>query len=588
MTRHPYFICVLAALTLGQMCTQQDGPDKPEPLTLPRVKLVTTRGSLTIELFTNHTSAATTFKELVDAGYYNNTIFHDVRQGKWIVGGQYYANMDRNVKKPLVNDSSNGLRNTRGRVSLYGPTREFSEGVPQFLINLADNTELDYTPGSGEPVDYTVIGRVVDTGGMSVADAIGNAPTGTRNTNDDPPELLSHVPQEDIIINDAYVGAGVDADAGPDLVGLLNQDVVLDGSGSESLYDKKLTYAWAQTGGASVTLTSVNTGQAKFRPGATGTYTFELTVTDEDGESDSDTVKVTIVSEPNVRLVTTKGDIVLEMYEEGAPITVANFLTYVQSGFYNGTIFHRVIAGFVDQGGGYLPDLTQPSGLRAPIVNEFDPSRPNRRGTISMARTSDLNSATSQFFINLVDNTNLDNPRSGYAVFGRVVEGMNVADDIARGATETREDPNGNPFDDVPVEDVVITSATIEARPPAPQFVTTASGLQYKDIAIGTGPAVTADSTIKVYYTGRLTDENGEIFDSSGETKTNPATFTLTDLILGWQEGLTNYDMRVGGTRVLIIPPELGYGAAGSPPDIPPNATLCFEIEVVEVQETSE
>ncbi|MDM8006709.1 MAG: peptidylprolyl isomerase [Phycisphaerae bacterium] len=584
MIRHSCLFCVLAALTLGQMCAPDDS-DQPEPLILPRVKLVTTQGTLVIELFTNHTPAATAFKDLVEAGYYDNTIFHEVRTGKWIIGGQYDENMDRNVKKPLVNDSSNGLLNTRARVSLYGPTRELSEGVPQFLINLADNTELDYTPGSGEAVDYTVIGRVVDTGGMSVADAIGDAATEPRNTNDDPPELLSHVPQEDIVINDAYVGAHVDADAGPDLVGLLNQDVQLDGSGSQSLYDSALTYTWVQTGGASVTLKNADTAQAGFRPATTGTYTFELTATDEDGESDSDTVVVTVVTDPNVRLVTNKGDIVLEMYEDGAPITVANFLTYVQSGFYNGTIFHRVIPGFVDQGGGFLPDLTQPGGLRAPIVNEFDTSRPNRRGTISMARTSELNSATSQFFINLVDNTGLDTPGNGYAVFGRIVEGMNVADDIAREATETRDGPDGNPFDDIPVDDVIVTSATIEARPPAPEFVTTASGLQYKDMAIGTGTPVTADSTINVYYTGRLTDENGEIFDSSGETKNEPVTFTLADLVAGWQEGLANYDMRVGGTRILIIPPELAYGEAGYPPDIPPNATLYFEIEVVEVPE---
>jgi len=587
MARHLCFVCVLATLTVGQMCAPTP-PDDPEPVTLPRVKLVTTQGSLVIELFTNHTSAATTFKDLVEAGYYDNTIFHEVRQGKWIVGGQYYENMDRNTKKPLVNDSSNGLLNTRGRVSLYGPTREMSEGVPQFLINLAANTELDYTPSTGEAVDYTVIGRVVGTGGMDVADQIGNVPVGTRSTKDDPPESLSYVPQENIVINDAYVGAGVDADAGPDMVGLLNQDVELNGSNSQSLYGKALTYAWAQTGGASVALTNADAAQASFRPTSTGTYTFRLTVTDEDSEDDSDTVTVTVVSEPNVRLATNKGDIVIEMYENDAPITVANFLTYVQSGFYNGTIFHRVMPDFVDQGGGFLPDLTQPDGLRAPIVNEFDTSRPNSRGTISMARTNDLNSATSQFFINLVDNTGLDTPGNGYAVFGRVVEGMNVADDIARGATETREDPDGNPFDDVPVEDVIVTSATIESRPAAPQFVTTTSGLQYKDIAIGTGTLVTPGSTVNVYYTGRLTDADGEVFDSSGESKTTPTTFSLDGLIEGWKEGLGSYEMRAGGTRILIVPPELGYGEAGYPPDIPPNATLYFEIEVVEVVQVLE
>ncbi len=584
MTRRICFVCVLATLTLGQTCVFNN-PDPPGPTSLPRVKLVTSKGSMLIELFTNHTEAAVKFKELVDAGYYDNTVFHEVRQGKWIVGGQYYEDFRRNTAQTLVNDSSNGLLNRRGRVSLYGPTDELASGVPQFLINLADNTELDYTPSSGQDMDYTVIGRVVDTAGLAVADAIGNVTTGTRNTADDPPQSLPFAPQSNVVINDAYVGLGAEANAGGNIVGLLNRDVELNGNDSQSLYGDELTYSWTQTGGAAVEMENADTAQTQFRPSSTGTYTFELTVTDEKGNSDKDTATVTVVDNPNVRLTTSQGDIVIEMFEDGAPITVANFLTYVQNDFYDGTIFHRVMPGFVVQGGGFLPGLNAQEGLRDPIINEFSTLRPNRRGTLSMARTNQVDSATSQFFINLVDNTDLDTPGNGYAVFGRVIEGMNVADAIAREATGTATDPSGNSFENVPIEDVILTSATIESRPAAAQFVTTASGLQYKDIAVGTGTPVAADSTIKVYYTGRLTDENGDIFDSSGETKDEPVTFTLANLIAGWQEGLANYNMRVGGTRALIIPPELAYGEAGSPPRIPPNATLYFEIEVVEVVE---
>jgi peptidyl-prolyl cis-trans isomerase A (cyclophilin A) len=578
------FVCVLASLTAGQTCVF-NGSDQPRPEPLPRVKLVTTKGNLVIELFTSHTSAAVKFKELVEAGYYNGTIFHEVRKNKWLVGGQYDQNLERNTAQTLVNDSSNGLINLRGRVSLYGPADEMTSGVPQLLINLADNAELDYTAASGQDMDYTVIGRVVDDAGMAVADSIGNVTTESRSTADDPPVSLPYVPKENVLINDAYVGIGAEADAGGSIVGLLNRDVELNGGKSQSIYGDKLTYAWTQTGGASVDLTSADAAVAKFRASSTGTYTFQLTVTDENNNSDSDTATATVVDKPNVRLVTSKGDIVLEMYEDGAPVSVANFLTYVHSGFYNGTIFHRVMPGFVIQGGGFLPGLIQPEGLRAPIINEFSTLRPNSRSTISMARTSNLNSATSQFFLNLVDNTDLDTPGNGYAVFGRVVEGMNVADEIAQVETGDATDPDGHPFQDVPVEDVVVTSATIESRPAPSAFVTTASGLRYEDVAIGTGTLVTADSTIRAYYTGRLNDANGEVFDSNAQPKTEPVTFTLANLIEGWKEGLANYGMRAGGTRILIIPPDLGYGAAGSPPTIPPNATLYFEIEVVEVVE---
>ncbi len=156
-----------------------------------------------------------------------------------------------------------------------------------------------------------------------------------------------------------------------------------------------------------------------------------------------------------VILTTTVGEITIALFDQRAPITVKNFLAYVDSGFYNGTIFHRVIPSFVIQGGGYTPDMQRKETF-PPIENESRNGLRNWRGTLSMARTSDPNSATSQFFINLVDNRNLDyGPRGpGYAVFGVVMEGMDIVDRIAQVPTETKD-----VFQNVPKEPIVIISA---------------------------------------------------------------------------------------------------------------------------------
>lgn len=160
-----------------------------------------------------------------------------------------------------------------------------------------------------------------------------------------------------------------------------------------------------------------------------------------------------------VLLKTNLGDITLELYPDKAPKSVENFLTYVKLGFYDGTIFHRVIAGFMIQGGGFTPDLRQKK-TRAPVVNESKNGLSNLRGTLAMARTADPNSATAQFFINTVDNPRLDyagDANPGYCVFGKVVAGLDVVDKI-------RAVPTGaqGPFpSDVPTTAVVIEKATI-------------------------------------------------------------------------------------------------------------------------------
>jgi cyclophilin family peptidyl-prolyl cis-trans isomerase len=156
-----------------------------------------------------------------------------------------------------------------------------------------------------------------------------------------------------------------------------------------------------------------------------------------------------------VRFETSLGAFTLELDAEKAPISVENFLSYVDDGFFDGLIFHRVIPGFMIQGGGMLPDMSQKKN-KAPIKNEATNGLTNDRGTIAMARTNDINSATSQFFINLSDNDFLNHAPGnyGYAVFGRVTEGMDTIDRIAKERTGRRKG-----HDDVPATDVVITSA---------------------------------------------------------------------------------------------------------------------------------
>lgn len=409
MLRRVCFAGLVAAVSLGAVCTNDDS-QRPQAQSLPQVKLVTSKGAILIELFTAHTSAAVKFKELVEAGYYDNTIFHEVRKGKWIIGGQYDGNLERNEDQTLVNDSANGLRNLQGRVSLYGSTAIADDDphVPQFLINLADNPELDQTPASGQPVDYTVIGRLVRDKSLSVANAIGNVGTTTRTTPDN--VSLSSIPVENVVIERAEPFAGPVADAGEDRIAVPGLKVELGGSEDE-LYDPgELTYAWEQTGGVSVALSSKSELHPTFTvPQGAQTLTFSLTVTDTEGQSDTDAVTLTV---------------------------------------------------------------------------DHD-------------------------------------------------------------------------------------------------FITTNSGLMYKDVITGSGETVSSTSFVRVLYTGRLAS-NWKIFDSTANRNNQPSDFLLDDLIPGWQEGIGQYDMRVGGKRLLIIPPDLGYGDRDQG-NIPGKSTLYFEVEVVEL-----
>ena len=165
---------------------------------------------------------------------------------------------------------------------------------------------------------------------------------------------------------------------------------------------------------------------------------------------------------PKVKMTTSYGEIVIELDKENAPITTENFLSYVESGFYNETVFHRVISGFMIQGGGHLADMTPKDEKLDPIQNEANNGLKNNRGTIAMARTANPHSASSQFFINHADNdflnfrTNQVDEGWGYAVFGQVIEGMEVVDKIA-----DVETGSVGPYQDVPVEAITVLKTEV-------------------------------------------------------------------------------------------------------------------------------
>ncbi|MCH7884534.1 MAG: peptidylprolyl isomerase [Planctomycetes bacterium] len=313
---------------------------------------------------------------------------------------------------------------------------------------------------------------------------------------------------------------------------------------------------------------------------------------------------------PRVELETTLGNLVLELDAEASPITVINFVDYIQDGFYNGITFHRVVEKTVIQGGGYLPDMTaKTDGLRATIPNEWPNGLVNRRYTIGMVRRPGVaNSARSEFYINLAHNLHLDEPsdKVGYTVFGKVVDGFDTIEKIRRVPVATHPRYAEGRSAVVPIKPVVIRTVRLITpfdRAGAKQIVqqyqaeeenrlanlirsheekagnkavTSKSGLIYVDLVVGGGAMPVLESEISILYIGTFV--GGVEFESRLE---EPLTIKLDTAIKGWQEGLQT--MKEGGERLLIVPSELGFGSGGIPGMIPPDSTLVFEITLLQV-----
>lgn len=256
------------------------------------------------------------------------------------------------------------------------------------------------------------------------------------------------------------------ARAGQDSEAEESSVVTLNGSSSSG---NQLTYSWKQLEKSTVEIQDPNSDIATFEApsfvvAGINQLEFELEVRDRRGRGDTDQVVITVFElTPRVKVETSMGDFVIELNRDKAPLSVANFLVYVDDGFYDGTIFHRVISGFVAQGGGFIRNAQGDLDTKEtndPVAIEADNGLKNDRGTVAMARTNDPDSATSQFFVNLVDNDGTDgstnlNPGGvspeGYTVFGLVVEGMDVVDAIGEAPTGSQGGMNDVPDDDIEI-----------------------------------------------------------------------------------------------------------------------------------------
>ncbi len=330
-------------------------------------------------------------------------------------------------------------------------------------------------------------------------------------------------------------------------------------------------------------------------------------------------------AKPRVHIVTNFGDIVVDLDGEAAPCTTANFVRYVREGYYVGTLFHRVMKDYIVQGGGYTPGFEpKTDGVGKPIKLESDNGLSHLRGTIAMARGNLPNSATTQFFINLDDNSrrlNFSPGRRdpGHAVFGTVVGGMAVVDKIANTPVGPHAKYGAGKLAVVPTDNVVIKSTTLlnpdsagpieeacadldrPAEPAIPQeelverfkktaeaktglsFQTTDEGWSYIDVRSGRGPSPTADDRISIHWIARLAD--GSVIENTYELA-QPPDRNVSRLIEGLQMAITT--MNVGGLRTAIIPPELAFKekgiAQGNPPLIPPNAWVIYDLELLDLR----
>ena len=331
---------------------------------------------------------------------------------------------------------------------------------------------------------------------------------------------------------------------------------------------------------------------------------------------------------PRVLFQTTIGDMVFELNAEKAPITVQNFIQYVEDGYYEGTIFHRVIKDFIVQAGGFTPELKEKKeGLRDPIPSEWPNGLENLQWAIAAARLNDhVDSATSQFFINLSNNMPLDLPRdgAGYCVFGKVIAGFDTLEKMQQ--VKLHKHPNYPQRTPVtPVTPIVVTKASLigdfdrdkvaelldknrkalaavrQARldkmnkeldaytakledETGKKVQTTESGLRYIVLSPGDGASPEPGDQVTVHYTGWLLD--GTKFNSSVDKGQPEQLILQPPLPAGWIEGLCM--MKLGGKRKLIIPNTLAFGGRARGMKIPAYASLVFDVELLGVTKAAD
>lgn len=595
-------LTALLAILSGQQCLITPGPDNRTPPVEfqpePRVRLETTKGSILLQLFAYQAPRTVeNFVQYVNDGFYNGLIFHDVIAGQSITAGTYTEDLTaRETREPVVNESNNGLTNRRGRVALVEPDGSGTgTGTSAFIILLADQPSHDFNLKTGKR-GRTVFGEVIE--GMDVVQEIAKVKTTDNEASDY--RILPNVPIEPVIILSAYVDDGrftgpnnpPVADAGPDQFVRVGDVVILSAAASSDPDGEEITFRWRQISGPPVTLSRTDVTSPGFVATTVATLVFELTVTDERGLSDTDSVTVSVSSPDNNPPVANAGPdqvvrtgqvVVLDgsasSDPDGQPLTYA----WTQTGgtaviLSNPAVaqptFTAPAAGgtltfeltVTDSLGGTATDDVTITVSPLSIANAGDDQNVVAGTTVTLhGSATSRPGATFSFSwsqlsgppVTLSDPTAAEPTFTAPAESGLLVFRLTVTDD--RGSTGT--------------DDVTITN-----------YIQTPSGLRYADVVKGDGDLVTETSIVSALYTGRLDDQNGAIFDSTANRNNEPSEFPLQSVIDGWTEGLGNYDMRVGGKRLLIIPPDLGYGPGGNPPRIPPNATLWFEVEIVGVR----
>ncbi len=315
---------------------------------------------------------------------------------------------------------------------------------------------------------------------------------------------------------------------------------------------------------------------------------------------------------PRVIIETTLGEIIAELDGDKAPATALHFLRCAESGYYDGTIFHRVLEGSMIQGGQFTPDMEAgPGEVSRDVEINWLGTLPSKRGTIGLVRPRDLPPVgAAEFFINVTDNPELDGTetRALFNVFGRVVEGMDTVERINLVSVGIHAKYANGQSAVVPLEPVVIRSirplvsvdferlvalataaskradsrlaglrAQLETQT-GRSWVISESGLQYIDLLIGPGPPPLLSGSVNIQYRGTLVD--GTTFEDTFQS--GPLTREMSKLIVGLREGVLT--MNEGGRRTMIIPPELGFGAFGVPGRIPSDATIIFDLELLEVK----